>query len=170
MNRIVFAVIVIAVVVIILVAMWIGWRARARRDATVATAAQPPSGKLIAEFLRVMYVSTTPVSEPLTRVAAQGLRYRGRADVTVFEDGVTVEVDGEVPVHFDAKQLAGSASAARRVGKAVEHGGLALMLWRADDRELESSFRFDSRAEQQRFADALEQISQSIFTPQENAK
>lgn len=160
MNRTMFAVIVIAVVLIILLAMWFGWRSRTRRDSAILTSQSAPTSSLIEQFARVMYVSTTPVGEPLSRVAAPGLRYRGRADVSVFEDGVTVQVDGEDPVHFLSSQLAGSGAAGRRVGKAVEEGGLALMRWHAEGRALESSFRFESRAEQRRFTEAFEQISQ----------
>jgi len=42
-------------------------------------------GELIAEFSRVLYVSTTPVGEPLSRVAAPGLRYRGQAEIAVLD-------------------------------------------------------------------------------------
>lgn len=182
MNRPLFALIVIAVIAVAFVAMWWGWRARSRRDAGVLTAAVAPTGKLLAEFTRVLYVSTTPVGEPLTRVAAPGLRYRGQAEISVHEDGVTVSVAGEDPTHFSAKQLLGGGSAGRRVGKAVEHDGLALMRWApasgsdGTPGELESSFRFESKAEQQRFADALEQLTHSAAehpaapTSQEDAK
>ena len=189
MSRTLFALIAIAIVVVILLVMWLGWRARSRRDAGVRGSTVAPTGALIAEFSRVLYVSTTPVGEPLVRVAAPGLRYRGQAEIRVYEDGVTVEVVGEEPTHFDASQLRGSAAASRRVGKAVEHDGLGLMLWIAapdplrsdgpdDPRILESSFRFESKAEQNRFAEAITQISHSVAenpasqepTSQEDAK
>lgn len=167
MSRPVFAILVISIIAIALIAMYLGWRARSRRDAGVRTAATAPSGALIAEFARVFYISTTPVGEPLVRVAAPGLRYRGRADIEVREDGVTLAIDGEQPVHFAASQLRGGGSGARRVGKAVEQGGLALMRWIPDavgeqpERELESGFRFDGAAEHERFIAAVDQISTS---------
>lgn len=189
MSRTAFALLTIAVVVVVLLVMWLGWRARSRRDAGVHGSMVAPAGALIAEFSRVFYVSTTPVGEPLVRVAAPGLRYRGQAGVRVYEDGVTVEVVGEDPTHFEASQLRGSSAASRRVGKAVEHDGLGLMLWIAapdplqsdgpdDPRMLESSFRFENKAEQNRFAEALQQISHSVAensasqepTSQEDAK
>ena len=170
MSRPVFAILIVAIIAIAFIAMWLGWRARARRDSSVLTAATAPIGALVAEFARALYVSTTPVGEPLVRVAAPGLRYRGQAEIAVREGGVTVSIAGEDPVHFEASQLRGSGAAGRRVGKAVEHDGLALMRWDADGRELESSFRFDSRAEQHRFADAIDQISSSPSTSQEGAQ
>lgn len=159
MSRPLFALIWVIVVALILFGMWWGWRARSRRDADVLGSPTAPSGALIAEFPRAGYVSTTPVGEPLVRVAAPGLRYRGYAEVAVREDGVTVEVRGERPVHIAAAQVHGSGSASRRAGKAVEAGGLALIRWSAAGRELESSFRFDDRAEHRRFTDAIDRVA-----------
>lgn len=178
MNRPLFAIIVIAIVAVILLAMWLGWRARTRRDASVLSASEAPEGALLASFERVFYVSTTPVGEPLSRVAVRGLRYRGRADVSVYEDGVTVEVDGEDAVCISAAQLRGSGIAARRVGKAVEQGGLALMLWAPlqelatgpEIAVLESSFRFDHGDDQARFTALIDQISTARSRSQEGTQ
>lgn len=159
MNRTVFTLIIVAIVVVVFLAMWLAWRARARRDATVLGAVSAPTGAVLEQFDRVFYVSTTPDGEPLVRVAAPGLRYRGRAQLTIREDGVTIEVDGETPVHLDRAMLRGSSAAGRRVGKAVESGGLGLLLWSTEDRQLESSFRFENAAEQQRFATAIDRLS-----------
>lgn len=159
MSRPLFALIWVIIVAIIFFGMWWGWRARARRDADVLGTPVAPHGALIAEFPHAHYVSTTPVGEPLVRVAAPGLRYRGYAEVFVREDGVTVEVRGERPVHIEASQVRGSGSAARRAGKAVEPGGLALLRWGAANRELESSFRFDGPAEHRRFTDAIDRVA-----------
>ena len=158
MSRPVFALIFAAIVILAFIGMWWGWRARARRDADVRGTQLAPSGELLAEFHELSYVSTTPVGEPLVRVAAPGLRYRGRAHVAVFRDGVTVQVTGEQPVHFSLAQLRGSGSAGVRVGKAVEKDGLALLCWDAGDRALESSFRFDDAAKQREFTEAIEAI------------
>ena len=178
MNRPLFALIVIVIVAVILLAMWLGWRARTRRDASILTASEAPKAAQLASFERVFYVSTTPVGEPLSRVAVRGLRYRGRAEVSVYEDGVTVEVDGEDAVHISAGQLRGSGVAARRVGKAVEQGGLALMLWAplqalAAESEipvLESSFRFDHGDDHTRFTAVIDQISASHSATQEGTQ
>ncbi len=155
MNRPLFAIIFIAIVVVIFLGMWFGWRARARRDAGVSGAASAPLGELLAHYPRVLYVSTTPEGQPLVRVAAPGLRYRGYAELTVRRDGVTIAVAGESPVHLSQEQVLGSATAGVRVGKAVERGGLSLLRWSSEGRTLESSFRFDSDADHRAFADAI---------------
>lgn len=159
MNRPLFALIFALIVVLAFALMWWGWRARAKRDAGVVGAQVAPGGARLAVFTLVTYVSTTPAGEPLVRVSAPGLRYRGRAEVSVFEGGVTIKVTGETPVHIPLAQVRGSGSAGVRVGKAVERGGLALLCWEADGRELESSFRFDHAAEQRQFSEAIDALS-----------
>ena len=158
MSRPVFALIFAVIVLLAFAGMWWGWRARARRDAGVLGASAAPQGELLAEFPLVTYVSTTPVGEPLVRVAAPGLRYRGRARIAVHSDGITIAVTGEDPVHLSLEHLRGSGSAGVRVGKAVERDGLALVQWSSDDRELESGFRFDSVEEQRRFTQAIDAV------------
>lgn len=149
----------IAVAAIIFAAMWWGWRARVRRDLGVTGVSVPLSGALIEHFADVMYVSTTPAGQPLVRVAAPGLRYRGPADVDITEDGVRVQVRGEHEVTIGRSQLRGASTAARRVGKAVEPGGISLILWESDGRQLESGFRLASAGQQRRFAEALTRVA-----------
>jgi len=179
--RVIFTIVVIAIVVLILLGMWSGWRRRSRNDAAIVDSAPSLNGAVIATFGGraetaggLQYVSTTPVGGPLTRVAAPGLRYRGPAEITVRTDGVTVQVAGEDPVHVPAEQVSGSAAAGRRVGKAVESGGLALLRWQAtsggDAQILESGFRFSERDEQERFAAAIAEIAPQDFNQEEGTR
>ncbi len=162
MSREVFTLICAAVAALALAGMWWGWRRRARRDAGVLGAAAAPVGEVLGRFTEVQYVSTTPAGEPLVRVAAPGLRYRGPAELTVRSDGVTVEVAGERAVHLGAAQIDGSGCAGRRAGKAVEADGLALLRWHTASadvtRELESSFRFRAEDDQRRFAATIDSL------------
>lgn len=173
MSRLAFTVLCIAIVLLVLALMWLAWRARAKRDEVSAARAQALSGSIVAEFERVSYVSTTPVGEPFTRIAMPGLRYKGNAELTVRADGVTIQVYGEYPVHIGLGQLRGTAAAGVRVGKAVEPGGLALLLWDADTQGaappvqsdgvtpangFETSFRFTTHSEQHNFEAALADI------------
>lgn len=149
----------VMVAAVIFAAMWIGWRARSRRDRAVTGTAASLTGARIDHFSDIMYVSTTPVGEPLSRVAAPGLRYRGPADLEILDDGVRLQVRGEAAVSIPRAQLTGAGRASRRVGKAVEAGGLSLLLWDADGRALESSFRLGDASQQRRFAAALERFA-----------
>lgn len=158
-----------AVGVLVLIAMWFAWRARGERDATVTASSREPGGEVIDRFPRAAYVSTTAEEAPLERIALPGLRYKGYSDLTVRRDGVTIEVTGERPVHIAADRVLGVDTTGMRIGKAVEQGGLSLLVWRAErvhdgetpgdsaesGRVLESSFRFADPTEQRRFAEAI---------------
>lgn len=161
MNRGTFLIVMIAFAAVILTAMWIAWRGRTRRGATVVTAQTELSGATIAEFTHAGYVSTTPVGSPLERVAIPGLSFKGWADVTVREDGVTIAVTGEHPVSIPSSRIHGTGLASRRAGKAVERDGLSLLVWDAESQQLESSFRFAHPAEQRHFETAVSDIISS---------
>lgn len=168
MNRTTFAILMVLIAVIVLGMMWFAWRSRTRRDAGASAQNPALSGAVIAEFAQASYVSTTPQNSPFERVALPGLRFKGYADLAVHEDGVSISVTGEAPVHLNAAQIRGTSSASGRVGKFVEADGLSVLRWdtipqHEEDttRELESSFRFVNVAEQQRFADAIAAIPQS---------
>lgn len=143
----------------VLALMWFAWRARTRRDAGALTVAEAPTGAVVARFEHAGYVSTTPEGSPLERVAIPGLRYRGNADVTVREDGLTIQVAGEAPVHIGRERLRGGGTARTRVGKAVERDGLALVRWETGGRSLESSFRMRTPVEQRGLIEAIDSIS-----------
>lgn len=159
MDRTTFAVIWAAIAVLIFGLMWWGWRRRSVRDRGLAPAGQALVGEVLETFTDVLYVSTTLASDPLARIAAPSLKYRGYADVEVRSDGVVIEVRGESPVYVGLDQLQGSSTATSRAGKAVERDGLALLRWARDGRELESSFRFNDRRRQGRFLEAVERVS-----------
>lgn len=158
MSRLTFVIIWTVLAGGLLTFMVLAWRARKRRDSGYALPSSGLVGESIATFTHAGYVSTTPTGAPFERIAVPGLAFKGWADVTVREDGVTIEVTGEQPVEIARAQILGSATASGRAGKAVERDGLALLRWApgsGSHAELESSFRFDTSAEQIRFADAI---------------
>lgn len=176
MNRLTFLIIWIIFAAAILSFMLIAWRGRKRRYAGLAQPELDLAGDVIASFTHAGYVSTTPVGQPLERVAIPGLSFKGWADVTVRRDGVEIAVTGERPVTIAAQQVRGTEFAGGRIGKVVERDGLALLSWQSSDssaRELESSFRFDTPTEQRRFAAAVGELTtnsqKTTHTTQEDA-
>ncbi len=166
MSRTGFAFLMIAIAALVLLAMWLGWRGRARRHRAFAEHGDALVGMVLGTFPGVGYVSTTPVGAPLDRLSIPGLQFKGFAGLTLRTDGVTIAVTGEPEVHLPAERVLGSGVASRRVGKAVERDGLSLLQWRAaDGSEVESSFRFSQAADQLRFADAVAQIIPAGETP-----
>ncbi len=164
MNRITFLLIWIAIAVGIFTFMAIAWRARKRRDATLIPETVGLTGEPLATFAHVSYVSTTPVGEPFVRVAVPGLSYKGWADVAVHHEGVAIQVTGEPRIEISAERVRGTDTARGRIGKVVERNGISLLQWEARQadsgaRDLESSFRFDTPAEQRRFAAAISEMN-----------
>ncbi|MFC5338323.1 hypothetical protein [Leucobacter denitrificans] len=164
MNRITFLLIWIAIAAAIFTFMAIAWRARKRRDASLSPASIGLADQPIATFAHVSYVSTTPVGEPFVRVAVPGLSYKGWADVAVHREGVAIQVTGEPRIEISADRVRGTDTARGRIGKVVERDGISLLQWEAlqagsDTRALESGFRFDTPAEQRRFAAAISEMN-----------
>lgn len=159
------AVAIFAVAALVFVTMWVAWRRRQRAGAQLLSSAAAPTGEVLASFTRVTYVSTNPVGEPLVRVALPGLVYKGIAELTIHRDGVTVQVTGEPAVHIPAAGVIGSSVARVRVGKAVERDGLALLVWRTADTELESSFRFTTTESQHEFLAAIQELDAEPLHP-----
>lgn len=158
MSRELFLIIVLSVTAVMFLGMWFGWRSRTRRDVVISTSASAPRGERIARFEDLMYVSSTPAGEPLTRLAIPGLKYRGRSTLDVHTDGIAITVAGEHAVYLNAQDVTGVSVASTRVGKAVEPGGLTLISWVRSGREIESSFRAKNHAEQDHIINAVHQM------------
>lgn len=163
MSRLEYTIAVTAFAVIVLLGMWLGWRARAKRDAGARLPAAPLSGEVLAEFARISYVSTTFAGQPFERVAIPGLRYKGFADLVVRRDGVAFTVTGEPTVSLTAAQVLGTGTAQGRAGKAVERDGLTLVRWTLEDapggpREVESSFRLADPDAHRRLVAAIDRL------------
>ncbi|MBP1325136.1 hypothetical protein JOF28_000368 [Leucobacter exalbidus] len=170
MSRTGFALLMVGIAVLILALMWLGWRARAKRDAGIALNVAPLAGALIAEFVGVQYVSTTQLGLAFERVSIAGLRYKGRAELTVLTGGVIIAINGEAPISIPASDVLGTSRANGRIGKAVESGGISVLEWRAPEgRALESGFRFDEPAQQKQFEAAISQISIQTLAGAEQA-
>lgn len=162
MSRSGFALLMVSIAIAILALMWLGWRARAKRDAGIEPVAGEVAGALLAEFTGVQYVSTTPLGLPLERVSFPGLQYKGIATLSVYVGGVMVAVTGAPAVSIVAPAVIGASRSNGRVGKAVEAGGLSVLEWSAaDGRELESGFRFAEPAQQRAFEAAIERLTSS---------
>lgn len=158
MTREGFLILVVTVTVLIFVGMWFGWRGRSKRDSNILTSPTAPQGERIARFDQLMYVSSTPSAEPLTRLAIPGLRYRGRATLEIRTDGIAVTVVGERPVYLAATDVTGVSFASIRIGKAVENDGLILVNWVSSGREIESCFRAKNQQEQHEITAAVNQM------------
>jgi hypothetical protein len=143
-DRVIPSVIVGAIIVLALVGMYLGWRARRRRQADLPApmAALDDLGAVLATASG-LYVATSLAGKPLERIAVRGLGFRSRADVTVAEAGIVLVLTGQDPAFIPRESLRGVERATWTIDKAVETGGLVAIGWSHGDLEVESYLRLD---------------------------
>lgn len=170
MERLVPALITVAVVLIAFLLMWLGWRARARAGAALSEPAAPLAGETLLELGRVFYVATSRADAPLERVQLPGLRYRGYGSLTVASDGVAIALPGEPVVTVPAAAIDGLGTAQTTIDKVVEADGLTVLRWRSGDAAVHSSFRIQAADERAALRAAVDAISPSpASTPHQEA-
>ncbi len=124
-------VIIIAILTALaLIGMYLGWRARQNRQASLPHPQSAPS-ELGQELLRCdcLYVATTLAAQPLERIAVSGLGFPGQAGVLVTERGVSLSIAGGSDAFIPSADLIGVGRATWTIDRAVESGGLVVVNW-----------------------------------------
>ncbi|MCW3494509.1 hypothetical protein [Microbacterium sp. SSM24] len=154
------ALVVTAVVALALVGLGVwAWRRRARRDSgIVAPVAEAPDGATVLAAFASLYVATTRHGEPLERLAVKGLAFRSRADVTVTEAGVAIDLTGQPRVFLDAARIVEVAQSTVAIDRVVERDGLTRLSWRTDDGTVVDSYFRPQDASARALADAVSAI------------
>jgi hypothetical protein len=125
------AIVVVVILALAFAGMWFGWRARRRRQADVPSLATPPAELgTIRRRDDVFYVATTRADAPLDRIAVHGLGFRARAQVTVADAGIRLDIAGEPPVFVPAADLVGVGRATWTIDRAVSNSGLVFVRFR----------------------------------------
>jgi hypothetical protein len=130
MDRPALMAIVLAFLALLLLLMYLGWRARQRRQASVPAPREVPAelGKtLFATSL--FYVATTVAGEPLNRIAVQGLGFRARASVIVATNGIVLEIPAQRAIFIPVAEIRGVDRATWTIDRVVEQDGLVLLAW-----------------------------------------
>lgn len=144
-SRLVLTAVVLAIIGLGVWGMRQGWAGRAARQADVAEPGPVPVGRRAPEGSAVpgMYVATTTAGDLLDRIVAHGLGNRGRARLSIHDDGVLVERTGERPVWIPRTSLRAVRLGSGQAQKAYEAGGLILIAWQLGERTVETGFRAD---------------------------
>jgi hypothetical protein len=103
-----------------------GWRRRTIRQTTSVAApkqALDNFGEKLASAT-CLYVATTFSDDHLNRITAHGLAFRGKAQISVFSEGVLITRVGERPVAIPRAELSGVVHSTAVIDKGVEAGGL----------------------------------------------
>jgi len=142
MDRPQLMAIVVIFLVLLLVLMYLGWRARRRRQSSVAAPLAAPDdlGAAIGTF-DGKYVATTVAGNPLERIAVHGLGFRSSASLTVTDTGLLVQRPGSDDVWIPRADVLDRRSATWTIDRVVEHDGLDLVEWNLGGTRVESYFR-----------------------------
>ena len=112
---------------------------------------EPPMESTNCEGLECLYVSTVHADNPLRRLLAHGMGPRGKAEVSVSPDGVSICRKGERNFLIPKSQILGLEKSTATIDRAVEPGGLASILWVHSGLQLATNLRFQSRADREKF-------------------
>lgn len=165
MSREAAIAVMIGAAVVILALVAIAWWRRTRRDSRlVAPTGEIPEGTREVARFEGFYVATTRHDEPLERLAIRGLAYRSRADVTVTEAGVALDLTGHERVFLAADRLTDAAQATVAIDRVVERDGLARLSWRLDDDTIVDSYLRPQDASARALTDAVRGILPSTAT------
>lgn len=154
--------VMVAVAVVLLALLVWGWSRRVRRDrGLTAPRGDIPVGAVTTAAFPGLYVATTKHGEPLERLAIDGLGFRSKADLTVTDAGVAIDLTGQPRVFLPVSLLAGVAQATVAIDRVVEPDGLVRIEWRLDDDTIVDSYFRPQDASARALADAVA----AILTP-----
>jgi hypothetical protein len=152
MDRWATVAIIVFFMAVMLGAMALSWWARKKRQSGYAELALVPTelGELLGEFSG-LYLASTPLEEPLNRIAVRGLGFRARTTIEVFTAGLVFIGDRFVP----AATIDGIGRASYTIDRGVEPDGLTVVSWSLGDAHIDSYFRLDDPEGFLRVASAL---------------
>lgn len=125
--------------------MYLGWRARGRRQADVAEPAPaPPGGDLGGKPIEPVdgvYVSTVRHGDWLDRVVAHGLGTRSEVIIEGGEAGVWLRRRGARDVFIPAADLLAVTRSRGQAGKFTVEEAMIVLTWRSGTAELDTAVR-----------------------------
>ncbi|MEF3403876.1 PH-like domain-containing protein [Agromyces sp. CCNWLW203] len=134
MDKVIGAVVAIAVVALVGWLMYRSWKRRTKRDESLGSYPVPAEHGAPTVDAEVLYVATTPLGEPLERLAVHGLAFRGSGHVEVLPEGVILRIAGESLTFIPADRLVGAQLASYAIDRGVEPEGLVALTWIAQER------------------------------------
>ncbi|GAB2837124.1 hypothetical protein ACFQ0P_14185 [Microbacterium insulae] len=160
------ALLVTVAIALLLVGLGVwAWRRRTRRDSgIVAPVGEAPAGARVEATFPALYVATTRHEEPLERLAVRGMGFRSRADVTVTDAGVAIDLTGQPRLFLATARIAEVAQSTVAIDRVVERDGLTRLSWRTDDGTVVDSYFRPQDASARALADAVSGILPSTQT------
>lgn len=142
-------------IVLIALGVW-AWRRRARRDVSIAAPfGEAPDSARTVVAIPALYVATTKHADPLERLAVKGLGFRSRADVTVTDAGIAIDLTGQPRIFIAADRLVAVEQATVAIDRVVERDGLTRITWRTGSGTVVDSYFRPQDASARALADAV---------------
>lgn len=155
MTREIIGLLMISLVAIIAVIIWL--RTRSKRALQEGLIAKPSAATSVGQF-KTFYVSTVFRNQPLDRVWAHGFGMRGKAEVGVASDGVSVYRNGEASFLMPRVSISELGSASATIDKGVERDGLTAIRWSLGETEMVTHFRFTDHDVRKEFESKVLQL------------
>lgn len=125
--------------------MYLGWRARGRRQAGLDTPLSAPPGgdvgKVVVLPASVTYVSTVTAGNWLDRVVAHGLGVRSSAVLHAGASGLWFQRSGAPDLFVPAAEILAIRRERGIAGKYTLEEGVVVVRWRLGEVELDTGFR-----------------------------
>jgi hypothetical protein len=161
--RIVLTLAIVVFFLLCVLAMWWGYRNRARRqDAVLPEFPQPPkdlSADLLAPATGV-YISTTTAKSWQDRVAIGDIGFRAAATLHLTGDGVLFDREGADRVWIPAGSVVSARTDRAIAGKVMARDGLLVVRWRLGEHELDTGFRGDDKDVYADWVEALQGLAE----------
>ena len=134
MDKVIGTLVAVAVVALVGWLMYRSWKRRTVRDESLGSYPVPAEHGAPVVDAEVLYVATTPLGEPLERLAVHGLAFRGSGHLEVLPEGVILRIAGESLTFIPADRLVGAQLASYAIDRGVEPEGLIALTWIAQER------------------------------------
>ncbi|MFM5905832.1 MAG: hypothetical protein ACKORF_07010 [Micrococcales bacterium] len=145
----------LAVAFLVLAAIRV-WRSRSVSQGIMLAA---PLSELalqpVTTFDRVQYVSTTLTDDPLNRIHAHGMAFRGWADLAIGPQGILLKRKGERAIAIRSDSILKVGTAQATIDRGVEAGGLVQIDWKHDSHDLSTFLRAKSGSQKNQILSAL---------------
>jgi hypothetical protein len=153
----------VAVLVVAVLLLWrmmfMGYRARARRQDRLPRPGGARDWAALTDVLEGVYVSTTDAENALDRIAAHGLGTRSAVEVGIVDDGVGFLRPGARSFVVPAQDIVGVGQGRGMVGKWIgRDDGLVVLRWRLGDRVVDTGIKPRHPADGARFATRVEEL------------
>ncbi|MDQ3403148.1 MAG: transporter [Actinomycetota bacterium] len=166
MTRFLLTVAVLAVIVVLALAMWWGYRNRARRQAATLPAF-PATPEGLIERARAgdyespvrpstgLYASTVTDASWQDRVAIGDIGHRAEATAHLLPEGLLFDRVGASPLWIAAESVVDARTEGAIAGKVMGRDGLFVVRWQIGDDRFDTGFRADDKDDYESWVPAV---------------